>query len=235
MSRFAVVWVCLAAGTLWSGSAAGADPVRERLSAAKAAYDKEMAQFRTAVEEWLDKREDIARQAGDKKTVDEVKAARKRFDEGRALPGTLPAALGNRRAAARKRLEGVYAQAVKEYVRTKMDDRAEAVEKELAAILEPGGPTWAVAFPPGNYTASYDGGVKAAIELRRDGTFTRTREGKRYPGTVSSADGKLILKCEEFVEVWTRAEGRIKIEHWWPANTYPAGKTQSGGTASRSK
>jgi hypothetical protein len=132
-------------------------------------------------------------------------------------------------------LEGAYAQAVKEYVKAKKDDRAEAVEKELEAFLKTTGPTWTVTFPPGTYEVGYDGGVKATIELRKDGTFIRTRDGKSSPGAVNSTDAKLILKSDEFVETWTVVNGRIKVEHWWPANTYPKGKVQSNGTATRSK
>ncbi len=211
------------------------DPVKEKLFAAKVTYDKEMREYRKAAEDWFDKREEAARQAGDKKLVDVVKVDRKAFDEDGILPKTAPPALQQKPPAARKALESAYTQAVKEYVKAKKDDQAAAVEKELEAFKKGAGATWTTSFPPGTYTASYDGGVKATIELRKDGTFTRTRDGKSYPGTVSSADGKLVLKNDEFVEVWTLAGGTIKIEHWWPADTYPKGKIQSKGTAARAK
>src|SRR6266545_6647356 len=84
----------------------GKDPVKEKLFAAKVAYDKEMAAYRAAVGEWLDKREEAARKAGDKKLVDQVKAERKAFDEDGELPKGAPTALKLRPAAARKALEG---------------------------------------------------------------------------------------------------------------------------------
>jgi len=117
--------------------AAGADdkdPVKEKLFAAKVAYDKEMAAYRAAVGEWLDKREEAARKAGDKKLVDQVKAERKAFDEDGELPKGAPAALKLRPAAARKALEGGYAEAVKAYTKAKKDDEAAAVEKELESF-----------------------------------------------------------------------------------------------------
>jgi len=43
------------------------DPVKDKLFAAKVAYDKEMSAFRKAADEWLDTREEAARKAGDKK------------------------------------------------------------------------------------------------------------------------------------------------------------------------
>lgn len=234
MTRRAIYTITL---TCLLGAAAGEDKdlVSAKLDEAKRAYDKEIAAYLRAAGEWFDTREDAARKAGDKKAVDAIKAERKAFDEGGELPKAAPAALRQRAAAARKALEGAYAQAVKEYVKAKMDDHAAAVEKQLEEFRKSAGPSWTAAFPPGTYAASYDGGVKATIELRRDGTFTRTRDGKSYPGTVSAAEGKLILKCEEFVETWAVVNGRIRVEHWWPANTFPKGKPQSAGTAVRSK
>jgi hypothetical protein len=222
----------MCAGTAWADEK---DPVRDKLFAAKVAYDKEMAACRAAVGEWLDKREEAARKAGDKKAVDAVKADRKAFDEAGELPKGAPANIQQKPAQARKALEGAYAEAVKAYTKAKKDDQAAAVEKELDAFLKNAGASWTATFPPGNYAVSYDGDVKATIELRKDGTFTRTRDGKQYPGTVSSADGKLVLKGDDFVEVWTLAGGTMKVEHWWPANTYPKGKSQSKGTATRTK
>jgi hypothetical protein len=231
----AIVIAALVGACAAPASGGDKDPVREKLFAAKVAYDKEMAAFRKAAGEWLDRREDAARKAGDKKLVDQIKEERKAFDEGGELPKAAPTAIRQKPTAARKVLEAAYADAVKAYVKAKKDDEAAAVEKELGAFLKGAGAIWTVTFRPGAYAAGYDGGVKATIELRKDGTFTRTRDGKQYPGTVSSTDGKLVLKSDEFVEVWTAAGGTIKVEHWWPANTYPKGKAQSKGTAARAK
>jgi hypothetical protein len=233
MIRSVVAILVLASPTL--AFADDKDPVKEKLFAAKVAYDKEMAAFRKAAGEWFDKREEAARKAGDKKLVDQIKVERKAFDEGGELPKAAPAAIRQKPAAARKVLEAAYADAVKAYIKAKKDDEAAAIEKELGAFLKGAGAIWTVTFRPGAYVAGYDGGVKATIELRKDGTFTRTRDGKQYTGTISSTDGKLVLKSDEFVEVWTAAGGTIKVEHWWPANTYPKGKAQSKGTAVRAK
>jgi hypothetical protein len=90
-------------------------------------------------------------------------------------------------------------------------------------------------FPVGTYLVIYDGGEKANMELRRDGTFLRTREDKQFSGSMEFEKGKLILKNDEIVEVWTKVSGRIQVEHWWPANTYPKGDPQALGLAQRSK
>src|SRR6266545_1101983 len=108
------------------------DPVKEKLFAAKVAYDKEMAAFRKAAGEWFDKREEAARKDGNKKLVDQIKEDRKAFDEDGFLPKAAPAAVQQRPVAARKALESAYSQAVRDYIKAKKDDEAAAVEKEVA-------------------------------------------------------------------------------------------------------
>lgn len=112
------------------------DPIKEKLFAAKVAYDKEMRQFRKQVDEWFDKRESTARQSGDKKTLDQLKEDRKAYEEDDELPKSIPTALKQKQDRARKALETAYAEAVKAYTKAKKDDEAAAVEalwKEFAA------------------------------------------------------------------------------------------------------
>ena len=226
------------AGALVCGSfgADDKDPVKEKLFAAKVAYDKEMAQFRATAGDWFDKREEAARKAGDKKLLDQAKEDRKGFDELGVLPKAAPAAVQQKHDRARKALETAYGEAIKAYVKAKKDDEAAAVEKELASFRKGAAPgAWAVAFPPGTYTQSYDDGSKTTIDLTRDGTFTRVRNGVESLGPVGFVDGKLVLKCEHFVEVWTRAGGEVKIDHWSPPANYPNAKVSAKGTAVRAK
>ncbi|QJX00075.1 hypothetical protein [Frigoriglobus tundricola] len=110
------------------------DPVKEKLFAAKVAYDKEMSAFRKAADEWLDKREEAARKAGDKKALGTVKADRKAFEEDGALPKTAPVAIQQISVTARKTLETAYSQAVKDYIKAKKDEEATAVEKDFATF-----------------------------------------------------------------------------------------------------
>ncbi len=240
MTRSVVVMVCLVgAASVAAGDEKDKDPVKEKLFAAKVAYDMEMTQFRKMMGDWFDKREDTARKTGDKKALDLSKTERKAFDEDGVLPKTTPATVVQKSVQAKKTLEGAYALAVKEYTKVKKDDQAAAAEKELESFrkstdLAP----WIARFPPGTYTETNDSGTKAAtVELRRDGTFTRTRSsnGKQYAGTVTLEGGKLILRSESFVDVWTIGGTEIKVEFWWPANSYPNGKTDMKGTVARSK
>lgn len=106
------------------------DPIKENLFEAKVAYDKQMRQFRKQAAEWFDKREETARKAGDKKTLDQIKAERAAFDEYGGLPRIAPTALQEQPAHAKKTLEAAYADAVKAYTKVRKDDEAAAVEKE---------------------------------------------------------------------------------------------------------
>jgi hypothetical protein len=82
MIRCTMIVACFVVGAhAVSADEKDKDPVKEKLFAAKVAYDGEMREYRKAAGEWFDKREDAARQDGNKKLVDEIKAERKAFDE----------------------------------------------------------------------------------------------------------------------------------------------------------
>lgn len=139
MIRCVIVLAGLLGATCALCAADEKDPVKENLLAAKVTYDKEMSAYRKAASEWFDKRENAARNAGDKKAVDAVKAERKAFDEDGVLPKTAPASVVQKPAAALKVMEAAYTDAVKAYTKAKKDDLAAAVEKELADIKAKGG------------------------------------------------------------------------------------------------
>ena len=152
-----------------------------RKEAMNPVYTADLEKYRKAVADYLDKREDMARQQGDKKTVDQVKADRKAFEEKGDLPFSAPLAVKQLQVVARKaklvvdaqqtiiaqveaerrefkesnvlpasvpptikqmpraaaaKLESAFAQAIKEYTKTKKDDEATAVEKELDMFQE---------------------------------------------------------------------------------------------------
>jgi hypothetical protein len=113
-----------------SARAADVDDVKERLFQAKKEYDAETQKFRAAVTDVLDKREDAARKAGDKKAIDAVKADRDRFEKNGEPPRDMPKALLTQAGAARAKLDKAYSAAVKDLVKLKEDVVAEAIEKE---------------------------------------------------------------------------------------------------------
>jgi len=108
------------------------DPIRAKLDRAKAVYDADVGKYRAAVNDFLDKREDAARKDANKRLVDQVKAERQAFAEKGEVPKTLPSTIKTQLVAARLNLESAYKTAVKDYTRGKQDEKASAVEKELA-------------------------------------------------------------------------------------------------------
>ncbi len=123
LSAFVTIALCPA-------RADDAELVRERLFQAKKEYDAESRKFRAAVGEALDKREEDARKAGNKKAVDQVKVERDRFEKTGEPPAMTPLAQLTQIRAARTNLNKAYATAIKDYVRLKEDAAAEAAEQE---------------------------------------------------------------------------------------------------------
>lgn len=166
----------LAAVTLSARAADDADAVKERLFKAKKGYDAETQKFRKAVGDFLDKREDDARKAGNKKVVDQAKAERVAFEKAGDMPAALPPAVVKPMTAARAALDKAYTAAVKDYVKLKEDAAAEATEKEqqrfaLDATLQFGKRTYLVTLPPSD--------IKTWKELfTTDGTQADKKEVK---------------------------------------------------------
>ncbi|QJW93506.1 hypothetical protein [Frigoriglobus tundricola] len=129
-----VVAMVLFSGPVCVALADDADPVKEKLFAAKQAYDAEMKVFLKQAEEWFDKRDEAARKDGNKKMVEQIKEERAGFDVSGDLPKAAPAALKQKSLLAKKALEAAYAQAVKDYVRAKKDAEAAAVEQEWKVV-----------------------------------------------------------------------------------------------------
>jgi hypothetical protein len=127
LPAFAVLFLVVG---LCSARADEAEEVKEKLSQAKKTYDDELQKFKQAVTELLDKRKDDARQAGNKKLVDQIKAEREAFNKDSTPPATLTAAIRQQITTARANLDKAYTAAVKGHVRLKMDTAAEVVEKE---------------------------------------------------------------------------------------------------------
>jgi hypothetical protein len=125
-----VLFTGVFAAGLCSARADDVDTVKEKLFQTKKDYDAEVQKFKKAVSEMLDKREEDARKAGNKKLLDQVKAEREAFDKSGESPPTIPNTIREPLTAARTKVDKAYAAAIKEYVRLKQDDAASATEKE---------------------------------------------------------------------------------------------------------
>lgn len=152
ISRLACVCVALTvAFALRETRADDVETVKEKLYQAKKQYDGESRKFRKSVGDWLDKREDAARKAGDKKLLDHVKSEKEKFSGSGEIPSDCPKALLTQMTAARTKLDKAYAAAVRDLVKLKEDTTADAIEQErkkftLDATLQFGVRTYLVAL-----------------------------------------------------------------------------------------
>jgi hypothetical protein len=163
-------------------AAADDDPVKKKLEVAKETYGVEMGKFRQAAEEWFDKREEVARKAGNKKVVDQVKAERQAFRDKGELPKAASADLKQKPATARKALEAAYKVAVKEYTKASKDAEAAAAEKELEELAARGpvaddrpfaaGSVWKGPRKWGPTADDTDDGELEVKAVTKDGKFT---------------------------------------------------------------
>jgi hypothetical protein len=112
-----------------------ADVVKEKLFQAKKEYDTALQKFKKSVTDLLDKREDDARKGGKFQLLDQVKDERAVFEKAGEAPSMLPSAIREPIVAARTKLDTAYKNAVKEYLRLKLDELALSTEKERQELL----------------------------------------------------------------------------------------------------
>jgi|GEM_PF-3763434 len=147
MRHFSILFLgAILALLLHSAQGGGADdPTADKWEKAKATYDKEMMKARMAVAKYFDAEETKARNAGNKKRLDELKVQRKAFEDDMILPATAPASLQKMMKAPLEELRKTYKAALTVYLRMKQDDLATALEKEwkereskdTAKVVEP--------------------------------------------------------------------------------------------------
>jgi hypothetical protein len=216
-----VVWV-LSVLAAAPGAAHAADPVKEKLNAAKAEYEAAIEKYRAAACDWFDQRERAARAKGDKKAVDRVKEDREAFEVKDELPDTALPTLKRLLPNAQADMRVAYKAAVAEYTRDKKDAEAAAVEKELDRFqknetadkrdpLQPG-TVWAGAAQAGT--------LGKVTRPGKDQTLTiLERHGERFKGryVVSSETTRII-------------NGHIKGRRvWWTPDDVTLEKGSSKG------
>jgi hypothetical protein len=102
----------------------------------------------------------------------------------------------------------------------------EPVTVRLERAADPRPPAqWQALIAPGSYHIEYyRSSVQATTVLKADNSFHRVRsQNLKSAGTLEFCDGKLVLKCDDFVEVWAVQGGKIIVTHWWPNTKYPGG------------
>jgi len=125
----------LALAVVVCAGAADLDPIRENIDQAKATFDEDMAKYNAAAEAYFAKRERAARDAGNRKLVDQIKVEQKAFAEWGDLPKTGTLELKRIAADAQRVVTTAFRASVKEFVKEKKDKEADGAEKELIAVL----------------------------------------------------------------------------------------------------
>ena len=110
--------------------------IKEKLETARSKYAADADKFRKVVAAQLDEREKKARDKGDKKTVDLVKAERQAFEDKGETPKSIPQEVKAKFTATRNSMEVAYKAAIGGYTTEKKDDDATAIEKEMEEFLK---------------------------------------------------------------------------------------------------
>ncbi len=148
---------------------APANPFEARLEKAKATYKSKVDRCKADLVKDLDAKEASVRAKGDKDAVDKIKADRAAFAEKGRLPKTVSTtAYETRMSQATDELAAVYAAVIRELVKQKQDDRASALQTELAAFRAGGEIGWTDLFElaewdkndsPAHWKRDADGGA----------------------------------------------------------------------------
>lgn len=116
--------------------AAAADPVGEKLEAAKAAFAQDEAKWQRQVVAWYEQTIAASRTKGDKTAVDAAVAAKEKFEKDAALPPDAPRQLAGQRGTICTRLVVAYDTAIKAYVKIAKDEAATVATRERDAFKD---------------------------------------------------------------------------------------------------
>jgi hypothetical protein len=182
-----VLFTCLLTFGLCSARADEAEMVKEKLFQAKKEFDAEVQKFKKAITDQLDKREEDARKAGNKKMVDQVKAERTAFEKAGDPPQMVPSTIRESVTSARSKLDKAYTGAIKEYLRLKLDDSIEAIEKEqqefrLLSAIQFGKRTYLAALK--HFDLKVDNSSSFANDGTWDGKFKFKLNGEPAPHSI---------------------------------------------------
>lgn len=113
-----------------------ADPIAAKITAAKDAYYAERDKAEQGLIVLLEKKETAAKQAGDLKAIEAVRAEAEAFRKDGKLPKLVPlTAYENAMNQAKTKLQAAYAAGIKSYALADKLEEAKALQKQLDAVL----------------------------------------------------------------------------------------------------
>lgn len=201
MDRFALVATLSICGLLLAAARADdADPIRDKLEAAKTKYAGELDKAKTALQEAFQKKEDAARASGQKKLVDQLKVERREFEELGTLPKSVPTNVFIRsQMQAQTALESAYRTAIKEYTRAKRDDDATDAERQLEEFRNGAHSPRVYQFTGASLPERL--AVKVVYnDVRTDGIVVLKEMSDPTAGIWSIKNGELLLRSPEDIK-----------------------------------
>lgn len=206
-----------------------ADPASDKFEKTKMKLEDERKKIDAAITKYFDDKEKQARNAGNKKQLDQIKDERKVYEELSILTSNVPANLKKMIAAHRTATETAYTQAIKDFTKLKKDEEATAAEKEWEALqkwqpsnkglirVAPSGNLWVPLFNgkdlTGWSTINSMGAWKVVDKaIQREGT-------KNVFGAPIDTEGRY----DDF---------SLRMEMWCPAKSYMRINFRNGGTGS---
>src|SRR5262245_11027704 len=84
-------------------------------------------------------------------------------------------------------------------------------------------------LPVGQWTVTFTNGVVQTCEVGSDGAARVVERYRNSAGKATVKGGVVMIVCDDDrIERWTRVEGRMVVEHWFPVSAYPAGQPARG-------
>jgi hypothetical protein len=152
------------------------DPIKAKLDEAKHQYYKTADKLHKNVLDELEKKEAAARDKGDKKAVDQVKADREAFTERDVVPKFIANDYSKDLSRAQSALVSAYETAIKDYTKAKNDSEATKIEEELKQFKKDIAPKATTAAKVNYFIGTFSG-------MSGEGGFTEI-------WTIKKEDGK---------------------------------------------
>jgi hypothetical protein len=98
----------------------------------------------------------------------------------------------------------------------------------LIAAADPPAPPKPQGLPQqfvGKWTVSFANGVIEICEVNANGTAYEREPNRASDGKAEVVDGAIVITfADDRVERWTAVDKQMVVEHWCPAQSYPAGR-----------
>ena len=86
-----------------------------------------------------------------------------------------------------------------------------------------------IGLPVGRWVVRFENGVVETCEIKKDGAIHVVEPQRNSAGKATLRGRSVVLECEDDrAERWTRVEGKMVVEHWFPTAAYPHGKPVRG-------